>query len=66
MKHMEHTLTGRSPAPDPRPTRATGDDTDKQTRDRPHFESLRVPGLISVPLFTAWLRKPFRRTDTPR
>jgi hypothetical protein len=26
-----------------------------------HFESLTVPDLISVPLFIAWLRKPFQR-----
>ena len=46
------------PVADPLRTQADAD-TDK--RDIPHFESLRVPDLMSVPLFTAWLRKLFRR-----
>jgi hypothetical protein len=41
------------PAPkDPRPM---GADLVK------HFDSLTVPNLFSVPLFIAWLRKPFQR-----
>lgn len=26
-----------------------------------HFDSLTAPDLFSVPLFVAWLRKPFQR-----
>jgi hypothetical protein len=47
------------PAPTaPRPTQT---DTDTDERNALHFESLTVPDLISVPLFIAWLRKPFQR-----
>jgi len=43
------------------PTHAT--DADTNERD-PHIRSLTVPDLLSVPLFIAWLRKPFRRMFT--
>ena len=66
MSAMEHPTTPDQPAAtDPRQTQAAGTDTGEQTRDRPHFESLTLPDLMSVPLFVAWLRKPFRRKDTP-
>jgi len=64
MRPMKHTTSDRPTATDPRPTQAGADGTDK--RDTLHFESLRVPSLMSVPLFTAWLRKPFRRKATHR
>jgi hypothetical protein len=62
MNPMKHTTSDWSTATDPRRTLAESVDRDK--RDTTHFESLRVPSLMSVPLFTAWLRKPFRRKAT--
>jgi hypothetical protein len=62
MNPMKRTMSDRSMVPDPRRTLADGVDRDK--RNTTHFESLRVPSLMSVPLFTAWLRKPFRRKAT--
>lgn len=61
MKSMEHSTAARQPVADRRRTQADSANTDG--RDILHFESLRVPGLMSVPLFIAWLRKPFRRKD---
>jgi hypothetical protein len=64
MNYMEHHTTDRPPASDPRRTQAAGDDTDEETRDLPHFRSLKVPGLFSASaLLPAWLRRHFRRTD---
>ena len=62
MSPMKHTTSDRPTATDPRRALAHGVDRDK--RNATHFESLRVPDLMSVPLFTAWLRKPFRRKAT--
>jgi hypothetical protein len=63
MRPMEHYAAGRPPASDPRPTQAASADTDEETRDIPHFESLRVPGLFSASaLLPEWLRRRFRRT----
>ncbi len=45
-----------STVPRPRQT-----DADTGERNALHFEPLTVPDLISVPLFLAWLRKPFQR-----
>jgi hypothetical protein len=64
---MERSTTGQPPTADrseigQRHTLA-GADTDE--RDIPHFESLILPALVSVPPMPAWLRKFFRRTDTP-
>lgn len=62
MRPMERTTANRPAPTDPRRTQT--DDADTDERDIPHFESLTVPDLMSVPLFTAWLRKLFRRKDT--
>lgn len=62
MSPLEHATSDQPTAIDPRPIQAGSDGTDK--RDTLHFESLRVPSLMSVPLFTAWLCKPFRRKAT--
>ena len=67
MRPMEHSTTGR-------PTGTVRGDTSTGTTDRGpgtphytrHFRSLILPGLVSADaLIPAWLRKRFRRTDTP-
>jgi hypothetical protein len=58
MSAMEQPNASQSAATDPRPTQT---DAETDERKAPHFESLTVPDLISVPLFIAWLRKPFQR-----
>jgi hypothetical protein len=63
MRPMEHTTTSQPPAADPRLPQAAGDDTNEQ--DRPQIRSLTMPGLAKGPLLPEWLRRPFRRTDTP-
>ena len=64
---MEHSTTGR-------PTGTAPEDTSTGTTDRGpgtphytrHFQSLILPGLVSADaLVPAWLRRLFRRTDTP-
>jgi len=64
---MEHSTTSR-------PTGTAPEDTSTGTTDRGpgtprytrHFQSLILPGLVSADaLIPAWLRKLFRRTDTP-
>jgi hypothetical protein len=62
MSPMKPSASDRLSAKDHRHIQGDSADTDK--RNAPHFESLRVPDLMSVPLFTAWLRKPFRRKAT--
>ena len=62
MRPMEHPTTDTQPTLGPRRTQAEG--ADKDERDIPHFESLTLPDLMSLPLFYEWLRKPFRRKDT--
>jgi hypothetical protein len=59
---MEHHTTDRPPASDPRRTQAAGDDIDEETRDLPHFRSLKVPGLMSGPILPK-LMQLFRRKD---
>jgi hypothetical protein len=41
--------------------------TDAATDERyvPHFRSLTMPGLAKGPILPEWLRKLFRRTETP-
>jgi hypothetical protein len=64
MSYMEHHTTDRPPASGPRHMQATSDDIEEETRDLPHFRSLKVPGLFSASaLLPAWLRRHFRRTD---
>jgi hypothetical protein len=62
MTPVKHSTVTRPSAVNPHPRQTDGTDTDG--RGVLHFESLRVPDLMSVPLFVAWLRKPFRRKDT--
>jgi hypothetical protein len=63
MRPMEHTSTDRQPSADPRRAQADGADTDE--RD-PQIRSLILPDLVSADaLIPAWLRRLFRRTDTP-
>jgi hypothetical protein len=63
MKPMEHTSTDRQSTADQRRMQADGTDTDE--RD-PQIRSLILPDLVSAEaLIPAWLRRIFRRTDTP-
>ena len=39
-------------------------DTAVRTPGTRHFQSLILPGLAKGPILPAWLRRPFRRTDT--
>jgi hypothetical protein len=41
---------------------ATSDDIEEETRDLPHFRSLKVPGLMSGPILPK-LMQLFRRKD---
>jgi len=61
MRPMEHTTNTPSAAGTPSPQ------TDTATDERyiPHFRSLTMPGLAKGPILPTWLRKLFRRTDTP-
>ncbi len=47
--------------PAPIATRLTRINPDTGERETLNIGSLTVPDLISVPLFIAWLRKPFQR-----
>ncbi len=58
MSAMEQPNASRPAPTDPRPAQT---DADTDERNALHFESLTVPDLISVPLFIAWLCKPFQR-----
>ncbi len=62
MSAMEHSTANQPPAADPLRTQA---DADRDEPYVPHFKSVIIPGLMSVPPVPAWLRKLFRRTDTP-
>jgi hypothetical protein len=63
MTAMEHSTISTPPA-----AVARGPQTDDPTDERyiPHFRSLITPGVASGPLLPEWLRKRFRRKDTPR
>ncbi len=62
MRPMEHPTISTPSAPG-----ARGPEADAGTDEPyiPHFRSLTMPGLGSGPILPAWLRKLFRRTDTP-
>jgi len=62
MSAMEPSTAGQPPAADP--LRPQGD-ADTSQRIRPQIRSLRVPGVASSPVLPEWLRKRFRRKDTP-
>jgi hypothetical protein len=63
MKPMEHTSTDRQSTVGPRRTQADRTDTDALD---PQIRSLILPDLVSADaLIPAWLRRLFRRTDTP-
>jgi hypothetical protein len=57
MRAMEHTTASQPPVAQ------AATDTGKQ--DRPQIRSLITPGLAKGPLVPEWLRKFFRRKDTP-
>jgi hypothetical protein len=60
---MEHTSTDRQSTVGPRRTQADRTDTDELD---PQIRSLILPDLVSADaLIPAWLRRLFRRTDTP-
>ncbi len=66
MKLMEHSTTDRPPSTTPGDTNTgttdRGPGTPHYTR---HFQSLILPGLAKGPILPEWLRRLFRRTDTP-
>ncbi len=67
MRLMKHSITDRPPSTTPGDmstgTTDRGPGTPHYTR---HFRSLTLPGLVSTDaLVPAWLRRRFRRTDTP-
>jgi len=58
---MEPSTAGQPPVTGPR--RA---DADASVQDRPpQIRSLITPGVASSPVLPEWLRKRFRRKDTP-
>ncbi|MGH2904808.1 MAG: hypothetical protein ACRDK7_14690 [Solirubrobacteraceae bacterium] len=62
MSYMEHPPASQPYSAD---QGLAQDKTDTDDRDIPHFESLILPGLVSIPPMPAWLRKLFRRKATP-
>jgi len=62
MRAMEHFTASHPPAANPRRTQA---DADTDEPYIPHFRSLITPGVASGPILPEWLRKFFRRKDTP-
>lgn len=65
MSAMEHSTTDRPPGTTPGDRSAAATDTAERTPGARHFQSLILPGLAKGPILPAWLRRPFRRTDTP-
>jgi hypothetical protein len=67
MSAMEPSTTGPPPVSEP-PRTDTGETFFKTPNAPPgyHFEQLTVPGLFGTgPLLPEWLRRIFRRTNTP-
>jgi len=62
MREMEHSTASQPPAADPRRTQTDADTDEPYVH---HYRSVITPGLMSIPPVPAWLRKLFRRTDTP-
>ncbi len=65
MKRMEPSTASQPPASEPTRTDATRTGTTKKAHGNRNFQSLILPELVSVPPMPAWLRKLFRRKDTP-
>ena len=61
MSSMEQPDASQPASTAPRLIRINPDTGERETL---HIEPLTVPDLISVPLFIAWLRKPFQRRAT--
>jgi len=59
---MKHSTASQPPAADPRRTQADSNTDEPYVH---HFRSVITPDLVSVPPLPAWLRKLFRRKDTP-
>jgi hypothetical protein len=67
MRHMEHSTASQPPSADRSKIGQHRTQADADT-DKPyihHYRSVITPGLMSVPPMPAWLRKLFRRKDTP-
>jgi hypothetical protein len=67
MRPMEHPIASQSSAPDRSEISQHRTRTDADTYERdPQIRSMILPDLVSADaLIPAWLRKRFRRTDTP-
>jgi hypothetical protein len=61
---MEHTAS-RPSGTTPGHTSAAATDAAERTPGTRHFQSLILPGLAKGPILPAWLRRLFRRKDTP-
>jgi hypothetical protein len=61
MSAMEPSTAGRPPASESVHT----DSTETKAYGDRHFKPVVAPGLGGRPLLPEWLRKHFRRTDTP-
>jgi hypothetical protein len=64
MRSMEHPPR-RPHGGTPGGTTTAVTDTAERTPGSRHFQSLILPGLVSVPPMPTWLSKLFRRKDTP-
>jgi hypothetical protein len=66
MSAMEHSAVGQPSASEPQRMNAAETGTAQTTPGTLHIEHEKLPGLGSGPILPEWLRKRFRRTDTPR
>ena len=65
MRRMEHSTASQPLASEARDTTETSTTKKVKAHGDRNFESLILPGLVSVPPMPEWLRKLFRRKDTP-
>jgi hypothetical protein len=66
MRPMEHPTASQSSTPDRSAIGRHRTQADADTHERdPQIRSLTMPGLAKGPILPEWLRKLFRRTDTP-
>jgi hypothetical protein len=63
MSYMEPSTARHRPVSVSAQKQATN--VDMNERELPHFESLTLPGLFKGPILPEWMRKPFRRKNTP-
>jgi hypothetical protein len=63
MRPIKPSTASQPAAADPRLTQANAD-TDERDRP-PEIRSLITPGVASGPILPEWLRKRFRRKETP-